>query len=201
MSEERDPRHYLDWAKDELTSIFRGMELDGDNDAAYELDNLASGFNVLLRYAEKGMMAEEAEQKECAEEKADAEKAAPAPMNAEQALSALLQGKRIRLRTWDKGQFAYLDEKGDLRNQGGDYASLQPIHALRSVICSKSEAETYHDELAMPLWEEAGEEQTFGSLLEKTSEGARLLMEEIRDAGEEDNFMELYRQLTGGKAR
>lgn len=129
----------LDNIHDGLNNIYDGLDniyneiCNELNNMCDDLNNIISGLKVLLRYEEKGMMAEETERKECAEEKADAEEAATALKNAE------------------------------------------------------------------PLWEEAGEEQTFGSLLEKTSEGARLLMEKIRDAGEEDNFMELYRQLTGGR--
>lgn len=199
MSEAKDARYYLDWAKDELTSIFRDMELDGDNDAPYELNDLASGFHVLLRYAEKGAMAEEAGQ-EAAEGEWGVETPSPS-LTAEQALSALLQGKRIRLKTWGEGDYVYLDERGDLRTQDGDYASFQPIDAPRGIICSRNEAEAYHAELAMPLWEEAGGEQTFDSLLERTTEGARILMEEIRDAGEEKNLLELVRQLTGRRGK
>lgn len=38
-------------------------------------------------------------------------------------------------------------------------------------------------------------EPSFDDLLNATTDNARLLMEEIRDAGEEDNFMEIFRQL------
>lgn len=39
------------------------------------------------------------------------------------------------------------------------------------------------------------EEPSFDDLFHATTDNARLLMEEIRDAGEEKNFMEVFRQL------
>lgn len=146
MSAERDPRYYLDWAKDELASIFKDMEIDGDTDGTYELSNLASGFNVLLRYAEKGAAAEKAQEEKDGEAKW-------APLTAGEAIAALLAGKRIRRRAWDAGRFVYLDGDGDVRTQDGDYASFAPIQAPKGIVCSLSEAEAYHSELALPLWE------------------------------------------------
>lgn len=49
--------------------------------------------------------------------------------------------------------------------------------------------------VGVPYFADAEETPSFDDLLNATTDNARLLMEEIRDAGEEKNFMEAIRQL------
>lgn len=49
--------------------------------------------------------------------------------------------------------------------------------------------------VGVPCFADAEETPSFDDLLNATTDNARLLMEEIRDAGEEKNFMEAIRQL------
>lgn len=49
--------------------------------------------------------------------------------------------------------------------------------------------------VGVPCFADAEETPSFDDLLNVTTDNARLLMEEIRDAGEEKNFMEAIRQL------
>ena len=49
--------------------------------------------------------------------------------------------------------------------------------------------------VGVPIFKEDSEVPSFDDLLNATTDNARLLMEEIRDAGEEKNFMEAIRQL------
>lgn len=49
--------------------------------------------------------------------------------------------------------------------------------------------------VGVPTFKEDSEVPSFDDLLNATTDNARLLMEEIRDAGEEKNFMKAIRQL------
>ena len=49
--------------------------------------------------------------------------------------------------------------------------------------------------VGVPCFADAEKAPSFDDLLNATTDNARLLMEEIRDAGEEKNFMEAIRQL------
>ena len=49
--------------------------------------------------------------------------------------------------------------------------------------------------VGVPCFADAEKAPSFDDLLNATTDNARLLMEEIRDACEEDNFMEIFRQL------
>lgn len=49
--------------------------------------------------------------------------------------------------------------------------------------------------VGVPCFADAEETPSFDDLLNATTDNVRLLMEEIRDAGEEKNFMEAIRQL------
>ena len=59
----REIKKYVDQAEKELREKFNELIFDyGDNDGQYELHNLTSGFNTLLRYARKWQKAKEAEE-------------------------------------------------------------------------------------------------------------------------------------------
>lgn len=49
--------------------------------------------------------------------------------------------------------------------------------------------------VGVPCFVDAGKVTSFDDLLNATTDNARLLMEEVRDAGEERSFMEAIRQL------
>lgn len=58
---EEDIKGYIDQAEQELREKFNELIFDyGDNDGQYELYNLTSGFNTLLKYARKWQKAKEA---------------------------------------------------------------------------------------------------------------------------------------------
>ena len=137
--EEEQIKKYIDEAEKELREIFTDLIYDhGDNNGQYELHNLASGFNTLLEYARKWQESQES------------------GLTASEAIDALLAGKMIRRKTWEKGQSVRLNDRGDIVNQNGDCCCLQLLQCERpSVIYSSNQAETLRSELCLKLWEEA----------------------------------------------
>lgn len=138
MTEEEKIKKYIDEAEKELREIFTDLIYDhGDNNGQYELNNLASGFNTLLEYARKWQESQES------------------GLAAAEAIDALLEGKSIRRKTWDKGQYVRLNDRGDIVNQNGDCCCLQLLQCERpSAIYSSNQAETLRSELCLRLWEE-----------------------------------------------
>ena len=52
MNEKENIKQYIDEAEKELREIFTDLIYEHcDNDGEYELNNLSSGFNTLLKYA------------------------------------------------------------------------------------------------------------------------------------------------------
>ena len=139
MTEEEKIKKYIDEAEKELRGIFTDLIYDhGDNNGQYELNNLASGFNTLLEYARKWQESQES------------------GLTAAEAIDALLAGKSIRRKTWEKGQYVRLNDYGDIIDQNGDFCCLQLLQCERpSVIYSSNQAETLRSELCLKLWEEA----------------------------------------------
>lgn len=138
MMEEEKIKKYIDEAEKELREIFTDLIYDhGDNNGEYELHNLASGFNTLLEYARKWQESQES------------------GLTAAEAVDALLKGKSIRRKTWDKGRYARMNSRGDIVNQNGDCCCLQLLQCERpSAIYSSNQAETLRSELCLKLWEE-----------------------------------------------
>ena len=138
MTEEEKIKKYIDEAEKELREIFTDLIYDhGDNNGQYELHNLASGFNTLLEYARKWQESQES------------------GLTAAEAIDALLEGKSIRRKTWDKGRYARMNNRGDIVNQNGDCCCLQLLQCERpSAIYSSNQAETLRSELCLKLWEE-----------------------------------------------
>ena len=138
MTEEEKIKKYIDEAEKELREIFTDLIYDhGDNNGQYELHNLASGFNTLLEYARKWQESQES------------------GLTAAEAIDALLEGKSIRRKTWDKGRYVRLNDRGDIVNQNGDCCCLQLLQCERpSAIYSSNQAETLRSELCLKLWEE-----------------------------------------------
>ena len=138
MMEEKKIKEYIDGAEKELREKFEELIFGyNDNDGRYELDNLASGFNTLLKYARKWQEYNESS------------------LTASEAIDALLAGKMIRRMTWEKGQYVRLNDRGDIVNQNGDCCCLQLLQCERpSGIYSSNQAETLRSELCLKLWEE-----------------------------------------------
>lgn len=138
MTKEEDIKKYIDGAEKELREKFEELIFGyNDNDGRYELDNLASGFNTLLKYARKWQEYNESS------------------LTAPEAIDALLAGKMIRRKTWEKGQYVRLNDRGDIVNQNGDCCCLQLLQCERpSAIYSSNQAETLRSELCLKLWEE-----------------------------------------------
>ena len=139
MTEEEKIKKYVDEAEKELRELFNDLIYDhGDNNGEYELHNLASGFNTLLKYARKWQEYQES------------------GLTASEAIDALLKGKSIRRKTWEKGQYVRLNDRGDIVNQNDDCCCLQLLQCERpSAIYSSNQAETLRSELCLKLWEEA----------------------------------------------
>ena len=138
MTKEEDIKKYIDGAEKELREKFEELIFGyNDNDGQYELDNLASGFNTLLKYARKWQEYNESS------------------LTAPEAIDALLAGKMIRRKTWEEGQYVRLNDRGDIVNQNGDCCCLQLLQCERpSAIYSSNQAETLRSELCLKLWEE-----------------------------------------------
>ena len=138
MTKEEDIKEYIDGAEKELREKFEELIFGyNDNDGRYELDNLASGFNTLLKYARKWQEYQER------------------GLTAAEAIDALLAGKMIRRKTWKEGQYVRLNDYGDIIDQNGDFCCLQLLQCERpSVIYSSNQAETLRSELCLKLWEE-----------------------------------------------
>ena len=138
MTEEKKIKEYVDGAEKELRELFTDLIYEhGDNGGQYELDNLASGFNTLLKYARKWQEYQER------------------GLTASEAIDALLAGKMIRRKTWKEGQYVRLNDYGDIIDQNGDFCCLQLLQCERpSVIYSSNQAETLRSELCLKLWEE-----------------------------------------------
>ena len=138
MTEEKKIKEYVDGAEKELRELFTDLIYEhGDNGGQYELDNLASGFNTLLKYARKWQEYNESS------------------LTAPEAIDALLAGKMIRRKTWKEGQYVRLNDYGDIIDQNGDFCCLQLLQCERpSVIYSSNQAETLRSELCLKLWEE-----------------------------------------------
>lgn len=63
MKEKEDVKRRIDEAEKELRSLFDDLIYEHrDNDGQYELNDLDSGFNILLKYARKWQKAKEAEE-------------------------------------------------------------------------------------------------------------------------------------------
>lgn len=138
MTEEEKIKEYIDGAEKELREKFEELIFGyNDNDGRYFLDNRASGFNTLLKYARKWQEYQESS------------------LTASEAIDALLAGKMIRRKTWEKGQYVRLNDRGDIVNQNGDCCCLQLLQCERpSAIYSSNQAETLRSELCLKLWEE-----------------------------------------------
>ena len=107
MTEEEKIKEYIDGAEKELREKFEELIFGyNDNDGRYFLDNRASGFNTLLKYARKWQEYQESS------------------LTASEAIDALLAGKMIRRKTWEKGQYVRLNDRGDIVNQNGDCCCL-----------------------------------------------------------------------------
>lgn len=139
MTEEKKIKEYVDGAEKELRELFADLIYEhGDNGGQYEIHNRASGFNTLLKYARKWQEYQES------------------GLTASEAIDALLKGKSIRRKTWDKGQYARMNNRGDIVNQNGDYCYLQLIQCERaSGASSADQARALRSELCLKLWEEA----------------------------------------------
>ena len=138
MTKEEDIKKYIDGAEKELREKFEELIFGyNDNDGRYFLDNRASGFNTLLKYARKWQKYQES------------------GLTASEAIDALLAGKMIRRKTWEEGQYVRLNDRGDIVNQNGDCCCLQLLQCERpSAIYSSNQAETLRSELCLKLWEE-----------------------------------------------
>ena len=138
MTKEEDIKKYIDGAEKELREKFEELIFGyNDNDGRYFLDNRASGFNTLLKYARKWQKYQES------------------GLTAYEAIDALLAGKMIRRKTWEEGQYVRLNDRGDIVNQNGDCCCLQLLQCERpSAIYSSNQAETLRSELCLKLWEE-----------------------------------------------
>lgn len=138
MMEEDKIREYIDGAEKELRELFTDLIYDHNNNGGqYELNNRASGFNTLLKYARKWQEYQES------------------GLTAAEAIDALLAGKMIRRKTWEKGRYVRLNDRGDIVNQNGDCCCLQLMQCERtSAIYSSNQAETLRSELHLKLWEE-----------------------------------------------
>ena len=139
MTEDEKIKKYIDEAEKELKELFNDLICDyNDNDGQYELHNLASGFNTLLEYARKWQESQES------------------GLTAAEAVDALLAGKSIRRKTWDEGQYARMNNRGDIVNQNGDCCYLPLIQCERaSGASSADQARALRSELGLKLWEEA----------------------------------------------
>ena len=137
MTKNEETKKYIDEAEKELREIFTDLIYDHcDNNGQYELNNLASGFNTLLKYARKWQESQES------------------GLTAAEAIDALLEGKSVRRKTWDKGQYVRLNDRGDIINQNGDYCCIPLIQCDKaSAICSSDQAEVLRSELRLKLWE------------------------------------------------
>ena len=138
MTKEEDIKKYIDGAEKELREKFEELIFGyNDNDGRYFLDNRASGFNTLLKYARKWQEYNESS------------------LTAPEAIDALLAGKMIRRKTWEEGQYVRLNDRGDIVNQNGDCCCLQLLQCERpSAIYSSNQAETLCSELCLRLWED-----------------------------------------------
>ena len=138
MTEEKKIKEYIDGAEKELIEKFKELIFDySDTDGQYEIHNRESGFNTLLKYARKWQEYQES------------------GLTASEAVDALLAGKMIRRKTWEKGQYVRLNDRGDIVNQNGDCCCLQLLQCERpSAIYSSNQAETLRSELCLKLWEE-----------------------------------------------
>ena len=138
MTKEEDIKKDIDGAEKELREKFEELIFGyNDNDGRYFLDNRASGFNTLLKYARKWQEYQER------------------GLTASEAIDALLAGKMIRRKTWEEGQYVRLNDRGDIVNQNGDCCCLQLLQCERpSAIYSSNQAETLRSELCLKLWEE-----------------------------------------------
>lgn len=136
-AENEGAKKYIDEAEEELRRVFDELIYDhDDNEGQYQLNNLASGFNTLLKYARKWQESQEK------------------GVTAAEALDALLKGKKIRRKTWDKGQYAVLNDEGDIVNHNGDCCYLPVIQCERaSAICSAEQAEILQSQLTSGTWE------------------------------------------------
>lgn len=137
MIKNEETKKYIDEAEKELREIFTDLIYDHcDNNGQYELDNLASGFNTLLKYARKWQESQES------------------GLTVAEAIDALLEGKSIRRKTWDKGQYVRMNNRGDFVNQNGDYCYLPLIQCERaSGASSADQARALRSELCLKLWE------------------------------------------------
>lgn len=136
-AENEGAKKYIDEAEEELRRVFDELIYDhDDNEGQYQLNNLASGFNTLLKYARKWQESQEK------------------GLTAAEALDALLKGKKIRYKTWEKGQYAVLNDEGDIVNHNGDCCYLPVIQCERtSAICSAEQAEILQSQLTSGTWE------------------------------------------------
>ena len=137
MTKNEETKKYIDEAEKELRELFTDLIYDHcDNNGQYELDNLASGFNTLLKYARKWQESQES------------------GLTVAEAIDALLEGKSIRRKTWDKGQYARMNNRGDIVNQDGDCCYLHLIQCERaSGASSADQARALRSELCLKLWE------------------------------------------------
>ena len=77
-------------------------------------------------------------------------------LTASEVIDALLAGKMIRRKTWEKGQYVLLNDRGDIVNQNGDCCYLPLIQCERaSGASSADQARALRSELCLKLWEEA----------------------------------------------
>lgn len=138
MKEKEYIKKYIDEAEKELRELFTDLIYDhNDSDGQYELQNLTSGFNTLLEYARKWQESQET------------------GLTAAEAVDALLAGKKIRRKIWEKGQYACLNSKGDVINQNGDYYYLPLIQCENTAgAISADQAGALRSELCLKLWEE-----------------------------------------------
>lgn len=145
MKESEDIKQRIDEAEKELREIFTDLIYDHcDNDGEYELNNLSSGFNTLLKYARKWHESQEE------------------GLTAAEAIDALLEGKAIRRKTWEEGQYARLSNRCGIVDQNGDRSYLPLIECVE---CGRSfgassynQAQELRSELCPKLWEEYGPE-------------------------------------------
>lgn len=145
MKENEDIKQRIDEAEKELRELFKDLIYEHcDNEGEYQLNNLASGFNTLLKYARKWHESQEE------------------GLTAAEAIDALLEGKAIRRKTWDKGQYARLSNRCYIVNQNGDRSYLPLIECVE---CGRSfgassynQAQELRSELCPKLWEEYDQE-------------------------------------------
>lgn len=135
--ENEDIKKYIDEAKEELRELFKDLIYEHcDNEGEYQLNNLSSGFNTLLKYARKWQESQEK------------------GLTAAGALDALLAWKSIRRKTWEKGQYARINNRGDIVNQNGDRCHLPLIQCERaSGVSTSNQAIDLRLELCLKLWE------------------------------------------------